>query len=916
MGYQKIYRLFLFISCMISFGLGFSQSDSINNANLLDTLQPIDTNLVRLDTLLNKENSTNVDVQTYKIADDQLEDIVKYKAKDSTIYSISEKTMYLYGNANISYQEMQMWATQIRYNWDNGEVTAIGGMNDTTGYYDKVYFTQAAENFEADSARFNFKTKKGKSFGLVTKQLDGFLHSETVKVMNEEMFYAKNARYTTCDLDHPHFYVEIAKAKVVKDKFIVGKPADLVIADVRTPLFLPFAFIPNINKKEKQGSGLIFPTYGDQQDLGFFLKGLGYYHKINEKMDISTTVDIYTLGSWAINLTSSYKKLYKLYGNFNMNVGQVRRGFANEKRNPNYTKPPVDFSVNWNLNLDPKRLYNATFGLSLNIVSSRRYQQLSNQDPLKVVSNTFTSSLSYNKTFPGKPFSLGISSNYVQNTETKAVTLTLPNFNFAVTRINPFEKKIKSTSRKWYEEIGFSYSLNAVNNINTYDSIFFKRETLNRMKNGIVQNLPISANFRLFKFLNFNTTFNYTERWHFYYTDRVFRDTLTYFDTRDSVYKLRRNVTEIDTTYKFNTNRNFGLNLGLSTNLYGTFQFKKSKLMAIRHTFRPSMSFNFTPDFSKPLWNAWRTVQSDTSGRTTDYSRYEYTQFGGPSKGKNASINFNFSNTLEIKIKSKKDTITGNRKITLLDALNFGVGYNFAAEKFKLNFSGISGSTHITDKLNMNFRVGMDPYALDTNGVRINEFYFKHKKRFFRFTGMDISLNGSYTSKKYNNSGTMRMQQEQGLDLSPTFRNIYQLGYYNFDIPWSINYNYSLNWSKSFINKKDTNIITQAIGIGLDFNITSKWKVNVNTGFDVTNKRVTRTDISVVRDLHCWQLEMRWSPIAAQQSFFITIYVKSQQFNFLRLQKQKSFFDSGFFGSGGAGMGGLGNMMGGVANTF
>ena len=310
MGYQKIYRLFLFISCMISFGLGFSQSDSINNANLLDTLQPIDANLVRLDTLLNKENSTNVEVQTYKIADDQLEDIVKYKAKDSIIYSISDKTMYLYGEANISYQEMQMWATQIRYNWDNGEVTALGGMNDTTGYYDKVYFTQAGENFEADSARFNFKTKKGKSFGLVTKQLDGFLHSETVKVMNEDMFYAKNARYTTCDLDHPHFYVEIAKAKVVKDKFIVGKPADLVIADVRTPLFLPFAFIPNINKKEKQGSGLIFPTYGDQQDLGFFLKGLGYYHKINEKMDISTTVDIYTLGSWAINLTSSYKKLY------------------------------------------------------------------------------------------------------------------------------------------------------------------------------------------------------------------------------------------------------------------------------------------------------------------------------------------------------------------------------------------------------------------------------------------------------------------------------------------------------------------------------------------------------------------------------------------------------------------------------
>jgi hypothetical protein len=675
-------------------------------------------------------------------------------------------------------------------------------------------------------------------------------------------------------------------------------------------LFLPFAFIPNI-KKERQGSGLIFPTYGDQQELGFFLKGLGYYYKINEKIDISVTADIYTLGSWAINASSTYKKLYKVYGNINFNIGQIRQGWANEKRNPNHTKAPLDFGINWSLNLDPKRLYNANFGLSVNVRSSKRYQQLSNQNPLEVVSNTFTSSLNYSKNFPGKPYSFNISSNYVQNTESKAVTLTLPNINFSVSRINPFEKKIKSTTRKWYEDIGFSYSMNAVNNINTYDSIFFKKETLRRMRNGIQHNLPISANFRLFKFINFNTTFNYTERWHFYYTNRNFRDTLTYFDKNDSTYKIRRNVSEIDTTYKFNTNRNFSLNLGLSTNLYGTLQFKNSKLKAIRHTFRPSMGFSFQPDFSKPLWKSWYTVQTDTSGKTTDYSRFEQTQFGGPSKGKIASINFNFSNTLEIKIKSKKDTITGTKKITILDALNFGLGYNFAAEKFKLNFSGISGSTHITDKLNLSFNVGLDPYATDSNRTRINTFYWKTNKRFLRFTGMNVSLNGSYTSKKYNNKNTQQTEQQQGLDLSPTFKNVYQLGYYNFDIPWSINYNYNLNWQKAYINKKDTNIITQTLNLGVDFNITSKWKININTGFDATNKKITRTDISVVRDLHCWQLEMRWSPIATQQSFFITIYVKSQQFNFLRLQKQKSFFDSGFFGSSGFnGIGGAGSSLG------
>lgn len=888
--------------------IGYTQNSFINDANFIDSTQFTSTNLSLLDSISNIKDSTNVNVTTYKIADNQLEDNVKYSAQDSILYHIPKKTMYLFGNATIEYDNMKMWAERIEYNWQSGEVFAKGDIDDSLQTFEKVYFTQDEGNYEADSAKFNFKTKKGKSYGLVTKQLEGFLHTEVVKVMNDSMFYAKNARYTTCDLDHPHFYVEINKAKVVKDKFIVGKPANLVISDVRTPLFLPFAFIPNI-KKERQGSGLIFPTYGDQQDLGFFLKGLGYYHKINEKIDVSVTADIYTLGSWAINASSTYKKLYKVYGNFSFNIGQIRQGWANERRNPNRVKAPLDFGINWSLNLDPKRLYNANFGLSVNVRSSKRYQQLSNQNPLEVVSNTFTSSINYSKTFPGKPYSFNIASNYVQNTQSKAVTLTLPNVNFSVSRINPFEKKIKSSTRKWYEEIGFSYSMNAVNNINTYDSIFFKKETLKRMRNGIQHNLPISANIKLFKFLNFNTTFNYSERWHFYYTNRVFRDTLTYFNTSDSTYSLRRNVTEIDTTYKFNTNRNFSLNLGLSTNLYGTFQFKNSKLKAIRHTFRPSMSFNFQPDFSKPLWKSWYTAQVDTSGRTVEYSRFEQTQFGGPSNGKVAGINLNFSNTLEIKIKSKKDTVTGTRKITILDGLNFGLGYNFAAEKFKLNFSGISGSTHITDKLNLNFNVGLDPYALDSNGIRINEYYWKNHKRFLRFTGMNISINGSYTSKKYNNKNTQQVEQQQGLDLSPTFRNVYQLGYYNFDIPWSINYNYSLNWQKAFVNKKDTNIITQTLNLGVDFNITSKWKINVNTGFDATNKKITRTDISVVRDLHCWQLEMRWSPIATQQSFFITIYVKSQQFNFLRLQKQKSFFDSGFFGSSGSSaLGGFSNI--------
>ncbi|MCC6570936.1 MAG: LPS-assembly protein LptD, partial [Chitinophagales bacterium] len=339
------------------------------------------------------KDSTIVEATTIKIANNDLKDVVKYKAEDSIIYDIPNKTVLLYGRASIIYEDMNMEAGFIRFNWDSSEVYAKA-MPDSGGIVKRVAFKDNSGEYLAQEAKFNFKTKKGKSVGLVTRELDGYLHGDQVKVVNDSTLYVRNARYTTCNLDHPHFFIEVNKAKVIKDRLLVGKPANLVIEDVRTPLFLPFAILPSIKSK---GTGLLMPTYGQTNELGFYLSGLGYYWRINDKVELTTKADVYTLGSWGLQTNLAYKVLYKFAGNLSFNINQQRGGSQYERFNPNRQKPPLNFGVQWQMNLDPKRLYNSSFNINLNIVSNKRYQFLNSRDPQSVLATNFSSNISYSK---------------------------------------------------------------------------------------------------------------------------------------------------------------------------------------------------------------------------------------------------------------------------------------------------------------------------------------------------------------------------------------------------------------------------------------------------------------------------------------------------------------------------------------
>ncbi|MEN9447597.1 MAG: hypothetical protein RJA25_887 [Bacteroidota bacterium] len=854
------------------------------------------------------KDSTNVDAKSIKFADNDLEDVVKYKATDSIIYDIPNKTVYLYGRASIKYQEMDIYAGFIQYNWDSSEVLAKAAFDDSLGAIKRVEFKDESGEYVADEAKFNFKTKKGKSRGLVMKQMEGYLHGMQVKIIDSTTLYIKGARYTTCDLDEPHFYVEIAKAKAIKDKILVGKPADIVIAGVRTPLFLPFAMVPNIKTK---GTGLLMPTYGESGNLGFFLNNIGYFWNINDKVTLTTTADVYTLGSWGLHANLAYRKIYKLAGSLSFNINQQRGGSQYERFNPKRQKPPLNFGIQWQMNLDPKRMLNSSFNINLNIVSNKTYQILNSRDPQNVLATNFSSSISYSKYWPGKPYRIAVSTNLNQNTQSKQISLTLPQFSFNVTRINPFQSKINVTKRKWYENIGFSYDMNLSNQINATDSTFFTKKTLKDMRNSITHNLPISGNFTLFKYLNLNVGFNYRENWYFSYLSKTYYDQYIHINDRTGKLDTLYNQAVDQIKYGFKSYRDFNFNTNFNTQLYGTFLFKRGKLKAIRHTFRPSINFNFSPDFTKSMWHYNKNVQIDSLGKIGTYSIFQNN--GITPTSKQGNIGLNFSNTLEIKVYSKKDTINHTKKITLLDNFSFGMSYNMLSKRFSpLN---ISASTHVTDKLNLSFNASMDPYSVDSLNRTTNQFYWKERKRFFRLTNLSLSLSGSFRSKKgtqETNQINQNILQQQGINNQFYQNNVYERGYYNFSIPWSINYQYSLNLSKYKFNKKDTTSIMQTLAVGLDVNITKKWKISVSSGFDISNKSITRTDISIIRDLHCWQMEFKWTPVGFQQGFYMTIYVTSQQFNWLKLQKQKGFFDTGIFGglgSGGMGaLGGLGNL--------
>ena len=774
---------------------------------------------------------------------------ILYDASDSMRFDIINQKILLYGGAFIKYEKTEIKADFIEIDWVNNQIYARGRADSTGKIIGNPQFTESGKSFKAKEITYNYKSKNGIIRELVTKEGEGFIHGRKVKKSKSEVMYLKKGEYTTCNADKPHFTIRANRIKVIPGKKIVSGPAYLTVFNVPTPLFLPFGFFPNTNK---ESSGILIPSYGESANLGFFLKNGGYYFVLNKQIDLAVKGDIYTKGSWATRSLLRYKKRYKYNGNLNLSYGRM---INSEKDLPDYSLKK-DFFIRWSHKQDPKANPSLLFSANVNAGSST-YHKNNSYNANDYLSNTFTSSISLNKKWEGTPFNLSINLRHSQNTTTKKVNLTLPSVNFSMNRIFPFRDMGKSAKTHWYDKIGISYDLNTKNEISIADSLLFRTDALSEFRNGMKHSIPISTSVKLFKSFTFSPRFNITERW--------------YLSQIEKSWNGSSIIT--DTLQKFTRAHDYSMSASLNTKLYGITQFKKGKIAAFRHVLTPNISFSFHPDFSKENFGYYKSVQSDTLGNTQTYSIMQNGVYGSPGRSESGSINFNLGNLIDMKVRSKKDTTETLKKITILQSMGIASSYNIFADSLNLSTISLNARTKILGLLDITFSSRYDPYTLNKNGNRINQFEIKNG-RLARFTNANAALGFNITESFFNKEKNKEEKEKKDF----------------YKIPWNLNINYNIVYNKGTLPSSETEP-TQSLNFSGNIKITPKWKIGFRSGYDFKEKGLSYSSVDVYRDLHCWEMLFHWIPIGFHKSYTLTIRVKASVLKDLKLEKKKDWID-------------------------
>ena len=824
-----------------------------------------------------------------------LDRIIKGRATDSLYYDMRNKMVYIYEKGDINYGDMNLQADFMNIDLDSKNIYAYGKADTVNGEptITRPLFTQGGTSLNMDTIAYNIESQRAKIKGIATQQGDGWLIGQDVKRMEDNTIHIADGMYTTCDqTDHPHFYYYMSKAKVIpgdKGKVVMGG-GHIVIEDVDIPfLGLPEGFFP-LSTGPK--SGILMPSYGEEARRGFYMRGLGYYFTLSDYIDLAITGGFYTLGSWDAQLASRYVKRYKYSGSVSFDYANIRSG---DKGDPDYIKQNT-FRLQWTHSQDAKANPGSTFSASVNLSSSgySRYSATNLNDMLSTQTN---SSIAYSKNWAGTPFSLAMNMAVSQNSQTQALAITLPNISFNVSKFFPLKRRVKLGKDRWYEKISMSYSAKLTNSIQAKESDIFTSQTLQNMRNGVQHTIPVQASFNLFNYINITPNANYTERW--------------YFKKQEKQWNPETNrVEDLDPEYGFYRLYNYNAGVSLSTIIYGQWQvrekYKKSKLQALRHTITPSINFSYAPDFGKQKYGYFKTVQSDSTGRTQVYSPFTGNAYGVPSSGENMSMSFSLSQSLEAKVLSKSDS-TGVKKIKIIDDLTIGGSYNFLADSMNLSNISISLRSTISKKFGINLRATLDPYEVTPEGKRYNKltwrrgnlgrivntgwsFGYSFQSRTSNTPAInDInSIPPEYTNPFYDPYGTM----------NPALRRQYMAQtYYDFSIPWNFGFNYNINYNLVYVNNGTTGYrrnVTQTIGFNGSVNITPKMSATVNGGYDITNNKLTTSSITISRDLHCWQMSFSWVPFGHYKSWNFHIGVKAGSLQDLKYDKSQSMYDNYF----------------------
>ncbi|MEA3462647.1 MAG: putative LPS assembly protein LptD [Bacteroidota bacterium] len=859
-------------------------------------------------TVADSLSSDTLDAQ--RSAGGEIEAEVRYNATDSLIFSLDGGMVELFGDATITYEDITLEADYIRYEVDSNLVVANGLPDSTGSLAGKPVFTDASSSFESKTMRYNFKTKKAYVEEVVTQQEGGYLHAEQTKKQSNGHVHLKDGKYTTCDAEHPHFYIAITKGISMPGDKIIAGPAYLVLADVPLPIGLPFGFFPNSTTKT---SGILIPKYGEEDRRGFYLREGGYYFAMNDYMDLRVTGDIYTNGTWGVRVGSNYKWNYRFGGNLNVRYFKNVSGDKNIEDTYTVSK---DYAIGWSHNQDSRANPSSTFRASVNL-SSSSYDKNHTRNINSVMRNTKQSSISYTKSFPNSPFNLSASLNHSQNSSTKQVNMTLPKISFNMSRITPFKRKSGTGPKRFYEDIQLSYTSLLENRISTYDSLLFTSQVWDDMKNGYKHSIPLSLSIKPFRKTPMLQSFAITPsiKYNGILYSKQTEKYFTYEDENDDQGNfIRRNYTVYDTLInKISYAQSIlpSIGAGFAPKVYGMYTFKgKGRLEQIRHVMTPTAGISYVPDLSAIQADYYRDlVDPETGDTVTTYSIYEDQIYGTPTaRGASGSLNFSLRNNIEAKMRSKADTIDELEKVKLLDNLGFSTSLNlFHTDTLTPAWTPISfsGNTRIfKDKLNLSFRGVLDPFGYDTasNISRTRETWFSQTGKPLRLTGTSVSAGFTLKSKKEkpgSKEGQEDMDSESQLNrqdmagddpndnYDPNVEEFYG-DYVDFDIPWSLRIDYSFGYSKPMDEAK----IVQTLRASGDFSLSPNWKIGFNTGYDIDKRSFTTTNLSIYRDLHCWEMRISVVPFGTYKSYNFQINAKSSILKDLKYNKRKSWVDN------------------------
>lgn len=866
--YKKILFHIALISVFIL--LNINQKTKAQTADSLKILQD-STNIATNDT---------IDIESERKDDKKIESPINYEATDSILFDVQKKKVYLYGDAMVDYGDINLKAGYIEFDMQN-KIVLAEGITDTSGTItEKPIFKDKDKEYEAGEIVYNFDTKKGIVKEVFTEEGEGYLHSEITKRHSDEQVHLCHGKYTTCSHKKPHFYFELTKAKVIPNDKIVSGPLYLVIEGVPTPIWLPFAYIPN---QKSYHSGVVIPTFGENNTKGFFLERGGFYWKFNDYMDFTLLGSISSNKDWGLGLETKYKKRYSYTGNLKLDYDVLHQG---EEELPDYSQTNK-FWVTWRHQQDAKAHPYRSFNANVSLGTSDYYTNKVNPSYDQIVKNSYSSSINYNRSWAGLPLHLNVSATHSQNTQNKSVNMTLPQIGFSVDQISPFERENPTGERKWYEQLKFSYDLDANHKINAGDSTIFTKDQ--KVDMGAMHSVPFNFSQKFFKFFRWGLTLNNKG----YLNDKHLKKTwIEEKKTRDGI--------TVDTTYiKNDTIQEWtyahdiapSTNINFSMPVYFMYNYKKNnfigkKIKAIRHTMQLNVGANYTPDRGSLNDKYFNEVQIDTSGRMQEYSIYSGFGYGGPgTSSESGSVSFGLSNSVEMKVYDENDTINGTRKIPLIKSLNFNTSYNMFADS--LNWSPVSANmnTRLLNFFDINAGASFSMYANDTLGNRYDKFRWEEgQNSWLRLQNMNASVGFTLDENVFKSKSEKDKAKKEKWKYS---------NYAEFTMPWSLDIDYSFNMSNNFnreLQEFEKNY-SNSMNFTLRITPTKHWKFSCRSGYDFDKQDITNTNITISRDLHCFDMNFTWSPFGRYQRYNFIIKVKSAMLQDIKYTKTSSYFE-------------------------